>query len=248
MNKPKKFFQTGGTLSEDAPSYIERYADKQLIMKLSERELCLVLGPRQVGKSSLVVHAFSRLKKKGIYTGIVDCQQLGNQKDVNDWFTDVIYQIERSLKIKMDCVNWWKTNSKIGTTQRFMTFLEDVLLKAIKKDVIIFFDEIDSVLSLPFSDDFFTTIRSIYNARSHNPTLKRLTFTLIGVTTPSSFIKDRSRTPFNIGTSIVLDYFDKDSVAPFKKILGPESDKLIDRIFYWTNGQPYLVQKLSEVA
>jgi hypothetical protein len=129
-----------------------------------------------------------------------------------------------------------------------MTFVEDVVLREIEDRVVIFMDEIDSALSLPFSDDFFTTLRSLYNARASNPILNRLTFVLLGVATASAFSKDRSRTPFNIGYSVALEDFDQTSTEHFQEVLGPGSDALVDRIFYWTNGQPFLVQKLAATA
>jgi WD40 repeat protein len=129
-----------------------------------------------------------------------------------------------------------------------MALLEDVVLKETTGDLVLFFDEVDSVLKLPFSDDFFTTIRSIYNARAINPEMERLTVVLIGVAAAASFIKDRTRTPFNIGTTINLSDFDKERTKPFREVLGPGSNELVDRIFYWTSGQPLLVQKLAATA
>jgi tetratricopeptide (TPR) repeat protein len=248
MSAPADFFQAGGALSDDAASYIERSADRELLSALERGELCLVLAPRQTGKTSLMVHALTRLNKKSIRAGRADLAPLGIQTDPTRWFSDVLYQIERSLKLKTDSGEWWAAHDRLGPTQRFMSFLEDVVLTEIKDNVVLFLDEIDSVLVLPFSDDFFTTIRSVYNARATNPPLRRLTFVLLGLATASSFIRNPSRTPFNIGTSIALDDFDRGSTAPFRQVLGPESASLIERIFYWTNGQPYLVQKLAKTA
>ena len=48
-----EFFQAaGGALAPDAPSYVERAADRELIERVSAGELCYVLTPRQMGKSS----------------------------------------------------------------------------------------------------------------------------------------------------------------------------------------------------
>ncbi|MGD9210708.1 MAG: formylglycine-generating enzyme family protein, partial [Desulfobacteraceae bacterium] len=49
----------------------------------------------------------------------------------------------------------------------------------------------------------------------------------------------------NIGKEIALTDFSIEEVAPFKAILGPDSIPLIERIFYWTNGQPLMVQALT---
>lgn len=81
-------------------------------------------------------------------------------------------------------------------------FLEEILLESVPQQIVIFIDEIDSVLSLPFNlDDFFALIRECYNQRADRPAYKRLTFALIGVATPSDLIQDKRRTPFNIGRS-----------------------------------------------
>jgi formylglycine-generating enzyme required for sulfatase activity len=68
------------------------------------------------------------------------------------------------------------------------------------------------------------------------------------VATASDFIKDRSRTPFNIGHEIELKDFDEDALYAFKEVLGSGCEHLVDRIFYWTAGQPLMVQKLAEAV
>ncbi|WP_089935348.1 AAA-like domain-containing protein [Candidatus Entotheonella palauensis] len=245
MSASNDFFQDSGTLAPDAPSYIERPADHELLAALEQHEFCLVLAPRQTGKSSLMVHAAARLREMGLHAGVVDLQALGIHQDPGPWFSDMLYQIERSLRLKTDSALWEESHVRLGPTQRFLTFLEDVVLTELHGDVVLFFDEIDSVLNLPFSDDFFTTLRSLFNARAEKPALRRLSIVLLGLATPSSFIRNRSRTPFNIGRSIALDDFNRVATKPFQEKLGRNSGSLIDRIFYWTNGQPWLVQRLA---
>jgi len=57
-----EFFQAGGTLAPDAPSYVERAADRELFERVSAGELCYVLTPRQMGKSSLMAPTAERLR------------------------------------------------------------------------------------------------------------------------------------------------------------------------------------------
>jgi len=248
MDIKTDFFHAGGTMSDDSSSYIERPADDELIHALDGGELCLVLAPRQTGKSSLMIRAANRLKQTDIRSGIVDLSSIGTRNDANVWFGDVVYQIERSLQLKTNTMDWWGNHSRFGPTQRFMTFMEDVVLSEIKGRVAFFFDEIDSALELPFSDDFFTTLRALYNAKAGNPVLKRLNFVLLGVAMQSEFIKKKIRTPFNVGKKIKLGDFDKDAMSPFYDVLGPDSMLIIERIFHWTSGQPMMVQKIAQAV
>jgi hypothetical protein len=55
------FYVTGGTVPPDAPSYVERQADKDLLSALLAGEYCYVLNTRQMGKSSLSARALAVL-------------------------------------------------------------------------------------------------------------------------------------------------------------------------------------------
>lgn len=70
----KRFYQVGGTLSVDAPSYIPRRADQELLEHVTAGDFCYILTPRQMGKSSLVVRTFAQLKKKRIHSVLIDLQ------------------------------------------------------------------------------------------------------------------------------------------------------------------------------
>jgi Holliday junction resolvasome RuvABC ATP-dependent DNA helicase subunit len=83
--------------------------------------------------------------------------------------------------------------------------IEQILLVQLTQNQVIFIDEIDSVLSLKEPlEDFFALIKACYNKRSHKPQYNRLTFALLGVATPSDLIRDKTRSPFNIGQVIHL--------------------------------------------
>jgi tetratricopeptide (TPR) repeat protein len=143
---------------------------------------------------------------------------------------------------------WWREHAALGYVQRFTTFLHDVVLKEIAGRVVIFIDEIDTTLNLDFSDDFFAAIRFIYNARATDADYERITFVLLGVAIPADLIKDRSRTPFNIGQRIDLGDFSRTGAElladGLRQVYPNHAEAIFTRIFYWTNGHPYLTQKL----
>lgn len=58
-------YQVGGSLSVDAPTYINRQADRELLTYLEQGDFCYVFNSRQMGKSSLLIRTkrfFYRVK------------------------------------------------------------------------------------------------------------------------------------------------------------------------------------------
>ncbi len=119
-------------------------------------------------------------------------------------------------------------------------------LKEVSEPIVLFFDEIDSTLSIPFADDFFAALRAIYNARSTVADFKRLSFVMIGVATPSDLICDSKRTPFNIGHRVELSDFSLEELYPLAEGLGENAEQILRWVFDWTNGHPYLTQRLCQ--
>ncbi|MEQ9614007.1 MAG: AAA-like domain-containing protein, partial [Algiphilus sp.] len=89
------------------------------------------------------------------------------------------------LSRKISFSNWWRDREILSPVQRLSEFIDDVLLIELSDKIVIFIDEIDSILKIKFKDDFFAFIRACYNQRVDNPDYQRLTFCLLGVATPS---------------------------------------------------------------
>ncbi|NEQ69512.1 MAG: CHAT domain-containing protein, partial [Symploca sp. SIO2D2] len=116
--------------------------------------------------------------------------------------------------------------------------------------IVIFIDEIDSVLQLSFKDDFFALIRACYNQRAVNKVYNRLSFVLLGVATPGDLIEDKDRTPFNIGRGVELYGFQLHEVEPLAKGLSEYASNpqiVLQEILAWTGGQSFLTQKLCKL-
>ncbi len=274
--KQAQRFHTGGTLRPDAPSYVERRADKELLSALRQGEFCYVLTSRQMGKSSLMVRTAKRLRDQGCQVVTLDLTAIGQNLTPDQWYLGLLSRVGWQLDLEDPLEKFWLEHEGLGPAQRFFRAIHQVVLpmsEAISNQssvsseqssveqgggatplntgrFVVFVDELDVVRSLPFrTDEFFAAIRENYNRRAEEPALNRLTFCLLGVATPSELIQDTRITPFNIGQRIELEDFAPGDVAPLSRGLGRDpgtAAELMARIYHWTSGHPYLTQTLCQ--
>ncbi len=244
-------FQVGGALAQNA-IYLSRAADEELLAALRGGEFCSVLAPRQIGKSSLGLRCMASLRASGHRCAWIDLTEIGIGVTPEEWYFGLVDILARELDLPDDPADYWASVAALAPAQRWSRYLRDVVLRGGDAPTVVFVDEIDSTLALPFgADDFFAAVRAVYQARARDASWGRLTFCLLGVATPSDLIRDAVRTPFNIGVRVRLEDFSREELATVRDALvdvHADADALVDALFDWVSGHPYMTQRLCEAA
>jgi len=99
---------------------------------------------------------------------------------------------------------------------------------------------------LPFRDNFFGCLRFLLGNQSFS---EKLTFCLLGVAKPQELIDDRYGSRWNVpAIGIELTGFKIEQCSFYKQGFDQnkieDSQKVIEEILWWTNGQPFLTQKV----
>jgi len=246
-----EFFSVGAPLHAVRAGYVRRKADDLLYDTVISGRYAHVLAPDRTGKSSLVAATAVRLESNGCKVAVLDLAQIGVRDgggDAGRWYYNVAYRLLRQLRIRYDLQSWWQDKSILSNRQRLLDFYSEVLLQFVPERIVVFVDEIQCIEELAFADQLLASIRAAHNARTTDPDFSRLSFVLLGECDPINLIEEAELSPFNVTQQVVLNDFTRDELELFSTELNlgkDEARQALDRVYYWTHGQPYLCQKLA---
>ena len=243
-----EFFSVSTPLHAVRPGYVRRPADDALFETLVSGGYAHVIAPDRTGKTSLIAATSARLQNNEIKVAIIDLAQISERDggaDAGRWYYSIAYRLLRQLRLKIDLQAWWQDKSFLSNRQRLVEFYVEIILHNISGRVVVFIDEIQCIGDLPFAGQLLASIRAAHNARITEPDFARLSFVLIGECDPASLVEDAKLSPFAVTRPIHLSDFTRDDLNLFVNELNlseADSKAALDRIYYWTGGQPYLVR------
>jgi AAA+ ATPase superfamily predicted ATPase len=88
---PTKYFPLGGPVPAEDLVGRERYIAAAMERLLDGQNL-LVAGPRRIGKTSVILEALRRLRRKGAYTAYVDCLGATSLRGIGEKLVDALLE------------------------------------------------------------------------------------------------------------------------------------------------------------
>jgi len=249
-----EFFTVGPPLHAVRTGYIRRNADEVLYDSIIAGHDAHVLASARSGKTSLIAATSARLQNNHYHVATLDLAQIGERDagaDPGRWYYSIAYRLLRQLRIKFELQTWWQDKSILSNRQRLVEFYNDAILANTQHSVVIFIDELQCVEDLPFAQELLASIRSAHNSLATEPEFSRLIFVLCGECDPQILVTNEVFSPFDRMRAVHLDDFSRQDLEAFSTELNlspRDASRALDRIFYWTGGQPYLSQKLARAV
>ncbi len=246
-----EFFTVGAPLHAVRAGYVRRKADDLLYDAVVAGQFAHVLAPDRTGKSSLIAATAARLENNDCKVAILDLAQIGVRDGGSDpgrWYYNVAYRLLRQLRIRYDLQSWWQDKSILSNRQRLVEFYSEIILQFVPERIVVFVDEIQCIERLPFADQLLVSIRAAHNARTTDPDFSRLTFVLMGECDCTGLVAESELSPFSVTQQVPLGDFSRSDLDIFSTELNLDAElatAALDRIDYWTRGQPYLSQKIA---
>ncbi len=244
--QPRDLGSPEGTMPYQSPFYIERKTDHEAMQALCEKNgIIVIIGPRQMGKSSLLNRLMEDGCGQGMKTAFLDFQMIEKSAIESP---DIFYRqfcslLSDEFGVEDRTEEFWKNS--LGQVKKTTNYLARYLLKELSDvQVLLAMDEVERMFPSPFRSDFFSMLRGWYGERAQDKDLKRFNMALVTSTEPYQLIADLNQSPFNVGVVVELKDFTPAQVSDLNQRHGntllPEQVAKISELL---GGHPYLTRK-----
>lgn len=234
-----------GTIDPQSAFYVMRPSDAIAQEAIGRQGVTITIkGPRQMGKSSLLIRTIDAAVKAGKRVVFLDFQLFDKAAltDADRFFRQFCAWLTDELELEDRLDTYW--NMPLGNSQRCTRYVGRYLLKELARPLVLAMDEVETIFDTGFRSDFFSMLRSWHNNRATTLIWKQLDLALVTSTEPYQLIENLNQSPFNVGEVIDLADFTLDQVADLNRRHGSplqtdEERRLMDLL----GGHPYLVRR-----
>lgn len=245
LAQPVVLEMPSGTMKPESRFYVERNADTIALKTIVQQGVTIpIKGPRQVGKSSLLIRIIQAARNAGKKVAYLDFQQLNNSvlNDEELFFRHFCSWISDVLELEDKVEEYFRRN--LTTIQRCDRYLQRHVLKGLGHPLVLAMDEVDRVFDTKFRNDFFGMLRSWHNNRAIYPSLDKLDLVLVTSTESYQLIDDLNQSPFNVGQIIELEDFIPELVTQLnRRHNSPFDNNTLQQLLRLLGGHPFLVRK-----
>jgi hypothetical protein len=236
-----------GTMDPESQFYVERPADGVALGTIQRQGVTITIkGPRQMGKSSLLIRTIDAAMQAGKQVAFLDFQifNLEALADAEVFYRQFCTILTESLGLAERLEEFWQAG--VGNNQRCTRYMQNYVLKELGSPLVLAMDEVDRIFDAEFRSDFFSMLRSWHNNRAL-PTMriwKQFDLALVTATEPYHLIANLNQSPFNVGEVILLSDFTLEQVVELNQRHGsPLVVGQVKQLYGLLSGHPYLVRR-----
>jgi hypothetical protein len=249
-----RFEPPGGAMPLCSAFYVIRPVDHEFRAAIGRGDsIVLLRGARQMGKSSLLARGLDEARTQGVLVVVTDFQALSGSdfESLNCFYKALANSMAEQLDLEIAVADRW--DSSRGPNANFDRFIRREVFDKLDAQIVWGLDEVDRLFACSFGSEVFGMFRSWHNKRALAPQgpWTNLTLAIAYATEAHLFISDLNQSPFNVGTPLSLEDFQREQVADLNCRYGSplQDEAQLDLFFRLLNGHPFLVRRgLHELA
>ena len=243
-----------GTMDAQSVFYVERPEDRIALNASKQPGVTITIkGPRQMGKSSLLMRMLNAAAQGGKRVVFLDFQLFDKSalRDADTFFRQFCAWFTDELEMEDRVEEYWQR--PLGNSLRCTRYVDRYLLKELGAPLVLAMDEVERVFETDFRSDFFSMLRSWHNERGSKKwkngepvasRWKQFDLILVTSTEPYQLIENLNQSPFNVGEIIELTDFTRAQVADLNgRHPAPLVPDEVEQLRGLLGGHPYLTRR-----
>jgi hypothetical protein len=250
--QPARLELPGGTVAADSAFYVERPSDGVALGEIARQGVTVTIkGPRQMGKSSLLMRVIAEAERAGKRAIFLDFQLIDRAvlSTPGLFFRHFCRWLTAELGLKDVTGEYWRGGRGGGNALPCTRYVSRYLLGKVDRPLVLAMDEVDAVLDTSYRSDFFGMLRNWHDSRrASGSAWRKLDIVLVTSTDPHMLIDNPRQSPFNVGKVVELGDFTPAQVEDLNRRHRlrqnlPFRPDEVRRLYELLHGHPYLVRR-----